>query len=123
MVVKYVTPTGAPIPVRNNTPQQIGPYTFKDQNGNVISLAAYVSCTLELRQSGLPVVSLSATILTPASNGQVQYASYTFTETGIWQAQFYCTDGSGNKLYGEPLQFRVVENEDDAALTDPPLPY
>lgn len=104
------------LPVRNNS--LIGPitYTMKDQNGNIINLTPYSSAFMEIKQQGFLVATISATILSPPTMGQVQVASHTFSGIGIWQIQFYVMDNSGNKVYGEPLQFNCVPNEDDLTL-------
>jgi hypothetical protein len=94
----------------------MGPYTFCDQNGSIISLVSYASAWLELKLQGQLYATISATILSPATSGQVEVSSYTFTQLGIWMAQFYVQDGIGNKTYGEPVQFTVVANVDDATL-------
>lgn len=123
MTVQYRDSIGRAVVVRKNTPQVIGPYQFLDQFGVKIALGSYVSCQVELRTSGQGVITMAAMISDP-TNGFVSLpGTYTFTTTAIWQAQFVCVDALGGKLYGEPLQFRVVNNEDDAALTDDPLPY
>jgi hypothetical protein len=106
-----------PIPIRNNTPQKVGPYTFLDQNGNVIDLTLYASASLEIKQQGFVFATVPATIMAPATNGQVQVLSYTFVGIGIWDVQFYFTDSSGKNYYGEPLQIRVVANVEDLTLS------
>lgn len=112
MTVQYI------IPIRLNTPQVIGPYTFVDQDGVVIPLDDYVSCMLELKKQGVIYDSIASVILTPASEGKVKLASYTFVAQGIWDLQFYVTDGSGNRVFGEPLQIRVVKNVEDLSLSE-----
>jgi hypothetical protein len=107
------------VPVRNHTPQLLQ-YQFLDPSGQPIDLGPYASATLEVKLQGQAAVSVPALILSPASQGQVQVASYTFTAVGVWDAQFYAQDNTGNRLYGEPVQFRVVPNLEDLDLAQLP---
>lgn len=71
--------------------------------------------SLEVKVVGQAAVTVAGTI-TDAVAGVVKVDAYTFDTSGVWTAQFFCTDGSGNKLYGEPLQFNVVDNVDNMGL-------
>jgi hypothetical protein len=106
-------------PVRNNTPQTIT-YTFKDQNNNVIDLTNMVSASLELKLQGQVFTTVTATFNTPRTAGGVQVAAYTPVGVGVWTAQFYVTDSGGNKYFGEPIQFTVVPNVEDLAVSQLP---
>lgn len=105
------------ISVRRNTPQIIGPYTFKDQDEVVIDLTPYVSVWLLIKHQGELVATLPAVVVSPATAGQAKVASYTFASVGTWSVQFYAQDGAGNKVFGEPLQLKVVANVDDLTLS------
>lgn len=123
MTVPYLTP------VRNNTGQPLS-YTYRDQNRSVINLTTLLSpanlpyttsCSCELRLPGQAVITVAGTFVNAALGQVATVAQYTFTMPGPWEAQFYCADSAGNKLYGEPILFTVAKNQDDAALTDLPL--
>jgi hypothetical protein len=107
-------------PVRNTTPQQLGPYTFFDENNAVIDLTPYVSVSCQIKQQGVVYTTVAGTILFPPTAGMVEVSAYTFTSPGIWDVQFICVDGSGNLLPGEPIQVMVVPNVPDLALTQLP---
>ena len=104
-------------PVRLNTPQLVQ-YTFRDETQTIIDLTPYVSCSLELKLQGQAYSSTIAAIVAPATGGVVKCAGYIFTQPGIWNAQFVATDGGGHKLFGEPIEIRVVANVEDLALAD-----
>lgn len=101
-------------PVRVNNPQTLE-YTFKDENGHAIDLTSYTSIALEVKVVGAAFTSKAATFI-GKSTGQVS-ADYTFTAIGIWVVQFVVS-AAGDKLFGEPLRFRVVENVEDAGLNE-----
>src|SRR5438105_728378 len=113
MTIRYKTP------VRNNVPQGLT-YTFKDQNNVVIPLTGYVTAWCEFKLQGQVFATVAAIIVNPTSAGNVQVTTWTPIGIGIWDAQFYCVDGSGSKLYGEPIQFQVVANVDDLTLVQLP---
>lgn len=104
------------IPVRLNNPITHS-YQFLDQDRTVISLSTYVYVFLEIKLQGQVFQSVSAQF-DNQTQGTVKLVSYAYTTTGIWTAQFYCVDGFGNKLWGEPVQFRVVPNVEDLGLSD-----
>lgn len=101
--------------VPNNTPQSLT-YTFLDQNKNVLNLSNYVSVWLELKLYGQVYIVVPASF-SNQTLGVVTTPFYTFTSPGVWDVQFYCLDGTNNKLYGESLQIVVKPNVDDLALT------
>lgn len=102
-------------PVRINTPQFLT-YTFTDQNKAPINLSNYITCFMEVKQQGFVFATVAATIQS-ASSGIVQLSTYTFLSAGVWNVQFYCVDGGGNRLFGEPLQVLTYDNVEDLALT------
>lgn len=103
--------------VRLNMPIQIGIYTFKDQDAAVIDLSSYTSVSCQLKCQGQVYATQTASFVSKPA-GTVKLTSYSHTVAGIWMAQFYCTDGSGNKLWGEPIRYEVVENIEDASLNE-----
>lgn len=109
----------ASYPVRANTPQLMS-HTFRDQRGVVIDLTNYTGVSLLVKFQGA-VYATTPAAFSDKPGGVVQ-ATYTYPSPsfGVWDAQFVCTDASNNKLYGEPIQFRVVPNVDDLALNDLP---
>lgn len=110
------------IPIRRNVPQAIGPYTFKDQNGNIIPLTNYITFNCEVKVQGALYQILAAQLTGLPATGQVQTINpFAFPSVGTWDVQFVCIDGSGNNLYGEPIQINVVPNVDDLALTQLPV--
>lgn len=107
-------------PIRMKTPQHFL-YTFKDQDDNVIDLTAYVSVVLELKFQGAVFASVASSFVSPKTAGVVELASQAFTTPGIWDGQFVCTDGTGLKLFGEPIQFKVVKNIEDLDTSELPI--
>ena len=104
--------------IRLNTPQEII-YTFKDQAGNVIPLDDYTQVFLQVKcQNKARKPDIAADFVTPKADGTVRHAGYAFTEIGVTMAQFYCVDGAGAELWGDPLNFRVAGNVEDAGLKD-----
>lgn len=107
-------------PVRNNTPQ-ILTYTFKDQSGNVIDTTPYVSVTLQVKFQGQLFSTLSANFVYPRNLGMVQCTPVILSMVGIWDFQFYLTDGGNNRVFGIPCQVTVVPNVEDLALSQLPV--
>ncbi len=77
----------------------------------------YTSVSVELKLQGEVYSTETAAFVSKAA-GTVKLAAYTFTTVGQWMAQFYCVDGSGNKLWGEPVIFTVVKNTEDAGTNE-----
>jgi len=110
-------------PVRVNVALKLGPYTFMKRVGtgftarlqaiNLNTDFAAVSVTCQVKPPGLGISTVTASFVDKPS-GVVQVDSYTPTVLGIWQYQFFAADGSGNRLAGEPVQFTVYKNEEDA---------
>ena len=103
-------------PVRINMPVKIGVYTFTDQDGTVINLTTdfvAVSVSCELKLYGAAYSTVSGSLVSSGTTGQVQVASNTFTVEGSWTYQFYCVNGAGAKLWGEPVRFDAAENVED----------
>lgn len=107
-------------PVRANTANRLQ-YTFRDQYGVLIDLTSYIAVSVLVKYQGNLFSSTPATFNSPTTSAVVSLASIAFPFLGIWDVQFFCMDAGGNKLYGDPYQFRVVPNIDDLALTDLPL--
>ncbi len=107
------------IPVQNDVSQTLN-YTFKDQSNNIINLSTYVSVVLEIKRQGVIFTTQNATFISLGTNGQVQCTPVLPDGVGVWNFQFVCIDGSGNKLYGEILQVIVIHNVSDLALTQLP---
>jgi hypothetical protein len=108
------------IPVRLNTPQGFN-YTFRDQNNQIIDLTQYDTATLTTKVQGAVFATNDAMIQSPPTAGQVALASLAFTVPGVWDAQFSVTQtSSGIVLWGEPIQFTVVPNVPDLALSQLP---
>lgn len=102
-------------PVRINMPVEIGPYTFTDRDGVVINLttdfvAASVSCEIKRKGDAYSALTVLSGSFIVAANGTVHVTSYTHTASGIWTYQFYCVNGSAQKLWGEPVQYEVAGN-------------
>lgn len=98
-----------------NTRQKLM-YTFHDENDEIIDLTNYTTAHLEIKAKGTTVSTITANFVSPKTNGEVEYDAYTFTVEGIWLAQFYVQDVSNNKVFGEPILFKVVENLEDLSL-------
>jgi hypothetical protein len=111
-------------PVRVNMPVTIGPYAFRDAVTNLpINLLTdfsvnEVKCELKLGGTSYSVADVLTGSIVVAADGTVKVSSHTFTAIGTWMYQFYCTDLSGNKLWGEPVQFEVVKNVEDASTNE-----
>lgn len=101
--------------VRVDSLLEIGPYTFLDQDDAVINLTSdfvAVSVRCDLKRKGALDIVEPATFVSQAG-GTAHVALYTFTDPGIWMAQFVCTNAGGQELEGDPIIFNVVENVDD----------
>jgi hypothetical protein len=72
--------------------------TVYDESGNVVDLTG-CAVNFAWQQQGGPSFTKAATILSPASNGQVVYnwATGDTTTAGKYLCEFQITDGSGNK--------------------------
>jgi len=109
-------------PVRLNGIVRLGNYTFMMRSGGRLRavdltsdfIAVSVSC--QVKPPGLGIVTVAGTILTAKAG--IVYATYTHTIAGTWQYQFVALDGSGNKLWGEPVQYTVYPNEEDASTNE-----
>jgi hypothetical protein len=93
-------------------------YQFLDQDGTPIPLTAYPVIQLELKLQG-QLYTTTQGIITDSVTSQVS-ASFRPMVVGIWTAQFCATDQAGNKLWGEPVVFRVNPNVQDLLLLDLP---
>lgn len=103
-------------PVRKLTPQFLS-YQFKDQDGVIIPLTAYVSVSLKVKVQGTAYSGPLPATFDSKPAGTVN-ATYSFPTAGTWLAQFSCVDGSGNTLDGEPVMVTVVKNVEDLAADD-----
>lgn len=105
-------------PVRVNTPQ-VFEYSFTDSSGTPIDLTGYEVVVLELKCQGF-VFSMTAAEVVDPSAGKVRKVDQAFTQVGLWIAQFYFVNSSGRRVYGDPVQFKVVKNIDDLDLQELP---
>lgn len=115
MTIQYRTP------VRLYNYQRLT-YTFLDGNNTPIDLSTYSTCAVELKLGGDSTFTTAPAGIPDPTNGVAQLNSVFFAAPGVWTAQFYVADIGGVKLYGEPIQFRVVKNVEDAGIGQL-LPY
>lgn len=112
MTVEYRTP------VRMNVPQDIR-YIFRDPDQVIIDLSAYTSVVLETKLQGAVYSTVTAAFDGAKTTGAVRVASLSFTTAGVWDLQFVADDGT-NKLFGEPVQIKVVRNVENLDLNQLP---
>ncbi len=105
-------------PCRNNN-QLTFNYSFKDQGWNPIDLSIYSGVFLLTKFYGVVHSINPAQLNGPAINGQVT-GKFTPSGIGVWTVQFFCTNNSQQKIYGDPVTFTVVANTDDLALSQLP---
>lgn len=98
-------------PVRVNSGTTLR-YIFRDRDGVIIPLTNYTLVKFVSKVVGGTKAEIAAEFDDKAG-GSVFVDDFSFDTTGIWNAQFYCEDAEGVKLYGEPIQFRVVKNVED----------
>lgn len=110
MTVKFRTP------LRANNYQQFA-YTFKDRTEAPIDLSDFASVELQLKMQGAASMTVTADFVNKVL-GTVVKDAVRVVKAGVWDAAFVCDDGSGNKLYGEPVQFKVVPNIEDVGPTE-----
>lgn len=106
--------------VRLNVRQELR-YTFKDENGVVIDLTNYISAQLQVKLLGSAWEFVGGDFAAPLTDGRVFCLFQAFTIPGKWCAQFVAEDGTGYRLFGDILTFRVTDNVEDLAIGD--LPY
>lgn len=100
--------------VRSNSPIEFT-YQFLDQNNNVINLSTYTAPVMEVKVLGEIYSTVNGVILSPAGQGYVQVASYSFPTGGTWTIQFYILNSFSQKVYGSPLQLTAYLNVDSMA--------
>lgn len=97
--------------IRRQTPQTIQ-YTFKDHNKSIIPLTDYAVVVIEAKCQDQVMIATDAEFQDKSLGTVISYR-FKFPTIGVWDVQFYCVDHYGDRLYGEPLQLRVVKNVDD----------
>ncbi len=106
-------------PVRINCAIKLGTYTYRDAatrrtiNLEVDFVAVSVEC--HVKAPGMAYTTETGAFVSKPS-GMVHVATYTPTVVGVYQYQFFCIDATGNRLPGEPVQFEVFENIEDASV-------
>jgi hypothetical protein len=99
--------------VRRNSPQYLE-YQFCN-NTTPLDLTDYTDARLEAKVQGKYYV-LSEAEFMDRVNGKVKVERYKFMWVGVWDIQFFVVNPTGDRVYGEPMQFTVVKNVDDLDL-------
>lgn len=98
--------------VRRNSPQYIE-YQFRDMNRQAIDLTDFLFTKMEAKMQGKLYVESEAEFAADRTTGKVFIPRYKFMWAGLWDIQFYAVNETGDRVYGEPIQFTVVKNVSD----------
>jgi len=105
--------------VRVNCAIKLGTYTYRDaatrRTINLETDFVAVSVVCHVKAPGVAYEVVTADFVSKPG-GTVHVLTYTPAAVGDYQYQFFCIDVDGNRLPGEPVQFTVYENIEDASV-------